>query len=174
LPGWDRATRSGESLDDAALLGQRRHQHCAVGILGYRDHGVTGDLTDLPHVHPGAVHCEHRRRQWLPLGGGQPGQHPAVGVRRTIDELDNPPPDVVLLSAPELEVLKLTSLAMSNAQIGRQLAIAVGTVKRHLTNIYSKLGAVSRVDAIRKATVACLIPTIDAENGTIVELRGPG
>lgn len=79
--------------------------------------------------------------------------------RRTINELDKPPPGVVL-SARELEVLVLISLAMSNAQIGRQLVIAEGTVKRHLTNIYAKLGAVSRVDAIRKATAARMIPGI--------------
>jgi DNA-binding CsgD family transcriptional regulator len=30
-------------------------------------------------------------------------------------------------------------------------------VKRHLTNIYAKLGAVSRLDALRKATTAKLI-----------------
>ena len=79
--------------------------------------------------------------------------------RHTITQLDKPPPTVVL-SARELEVLKLAALAMSNAQIGRRLVIAEGTVKRHLTNIYAKLGAVSRVDAIRKATAARLIPGI--------------
>ncbi len=81
--------------------------------------------------------------------------------RRTISQLDKPPPDVVL-SARELEVLELAALAMSNAQIGKQLIIAEGTVKRHLTNIYAKLGAVSRVDAIRKATTARLIPGISS------------
>jgi DNA-binding NarL/FixJ family response regulator len=81
--------------------------------------------------------------------------------RRTIHQLDKPPPNVVL-SARELEVLELAALAMSNAQIGRQLVITEGTVKRHLTNIYAKLGAVSRVDAIRKATAARLIPGIDS------------
>lgn len=79
--------------------------------------------------------------------------------RSTINRLDKPPPSV-LLSARELEVLQLTALAMSNAQIGRRLVITEGTVKRHLTNIYAKLGAVSRVDAIRKATAAGLIPGI--------------
>lgn len=77
--------------------------------------------------------------------------------RSTINQLDKPPASA-LLSARELEVLQLTALAMSNAQIGRQLVITEGTVKRHLTNIYAKLGAVSRVDAIRKATAARLIP----------------
>lgn len=79
--------------------------------------------------------------------------------RHTINQLDKPPPNVVL-SARELEVLQLTAQALSNAQIGRQLAITEGTVKRHLTNIYAKLGAVSRVDAIRKAIAARLIPGI--------------
>lgn len=65
------------------------------------------------------------------------------------------------LSARELEVLQLIALAMSNAQIARQLLITEGTVKRHLTNIYAKLGAVSRVDAIRKATAARIIPRVD-------------
>jgi DNA-binding NarL/FixJ family response regulator len=81
--------------------------------------------------------------------------------RRTVNQLDNPPPTAVL-SARELEVLQLAALAMSNAQIGKRLLITEGTVKRHLTNIYAKLGANSRVDAIRKATAARLIPGIDS------------
>jgi ATP/maltotriose-dependent transcriptional regulator MalT len=31
------------------------------------------------------------------------------------------------------------------------LSIAEGTVKRHTTNMYEKLGATSRIDAVRKA-----------------------
>lgn len=81
--------------------------------------------------------------------------------RRTISQLDKPLSRTVL-SPRELEVLRLIALAMSNAEIGRRLHITEGTVKRHLTNIYAKLGAVSRVDAIRKATTARLIPGIDS------------
>jgi DNA-binding NarL/FixJ family response regulator len=61
------------------------------------------------------------------------------------------------LSPRELDVLKLASRAMSNAQIANSLYIAQGTVKRHLTNIYAKLGAVSRLDAVNKAVAAHLI-----------------
>ena len=57
-----------------------------------------------------------------------------------------------LLSPRELEVLHLLAEARSNWQIGRELGITESTVKRHLTNIYAKLGAVSRVDCVRKAT----------------------
>jgi DNA-binding NarL/FixJ family response regulator len=80
--------------------------------------------------------------------------------RSTINQLDNRPPSTAL-STREREVLRLAALALSNAQIGTRLFITEGTVKRHLTNIYAKLGAISRVDAIRKATTVGLIPSID-------------
>jgi DNA-binding NarL/FixJ family response regulator len=56
-----------------------------------------------------------------------------------------------LLSARELEVLTRVAHGMRNAQVARQLGIAEGTVKRHLTNIYTKLGATSRMDAVSRA-----------------------
>ncbi|WP_219509749.1 response regulator transcription factor [Nonomuraea ceibae] len=55
------------------------------------------------------------------------------------------------LSVRERQVLDLVSQALSNAQIGARLSITEGTVKRHLRNIYGKLGAVSRIDAVNKA-----------------------
>jgi DNA-binding NarL/FixJ family response regulator len=61
------------------------------------------------------------------------------------------------LSPRELEVLELAGQALSNAQIATHLFISEGTVKRHLTNIYNKLGAVSRLDAVNKAVAARLI-----------------
>lgn len=57
-----------------------------------------------------------------------------------------------LLSPREREILKLVAKAQSNAQIGRELFIAEGTVKRHLSNIFRKLGAVSRIDAVHKGS----------------------
>lgn len=55
------------------------------------------------------------------------------------------------LSAREREVIELVAAAMSNSQIARRLDITEGTVKRHLRNIFAKLGAVSRLDAVNKA-----------------------
>jgi DNA-binding NarL/FixJ family response regulator len=65
------------------------------------------------------------------------------------------------LSPRELEVLELAARALSNAQIAAQLFIAEGTVKRHLTNIYAKLDAVSRLDAVNRARAAGLIQLAD-------------
>jgi DNA-binding NarL/FixJ family response regulator len=55
------------------------------------------------------------------------------------------------LSRRECDVLSLVASGMRNSQIARRLYISEGTVKRHLTNAYTKLGAVSRIDAIKKA-----------------------
>jgi DNA-binding NarL/FixJ family response regulator len=61
------------------------------------------------------------------------------------------------LSPRELHVLTLAAQAMSNAQIASRLFLTEATVKRHLSNVFAKLGAVSRVDAINKAVAASLI-----------------
>lgn len=55
------------------------------------------------------------------------------------------------LSARERQILGFVAEGLRNAEIALRLRIAEGTVKRHLTNIYSKLGASSRTDAVRKA-----------------------
>lgn len=61
------------------------------------------------------------------------------------------------LSSRELEVLELVAQAMSNRQVASRLAVTEGTVKRHLRNIFEKLGAVSRIDAVNKAVAASFI-----------------
>jgi DNA-binding NarL/FixJ family response regulator len=61
------------------------------------------------------------------------------------------------LSSRELEVLLLTVRAMSNRQIASHLRISEGTVKRHLTNLYAKLGVSSRADAAKEAITSGLI-----------------
>jgi DNA-binding NarL/FixJ family response regulator len=75
--------------------------------------------------------------------------------RNTVDRLEGPKRGT--LSARELEVLLLTARAMSNSQIASHLHISEGTVKRHLTNIYAKLGVSSRADAAKKALISGLI-----------------
>jgi len=57
-----------------------------------------------------------------------------------------------LLTARESEVLRLVALAYSNREIGLQLVLAEGTVKRHVSNIFVKLDATSRMGAVRRAT----------------------
>ena len=75
--------------------------------------------------------------------------------RNTADRLEGA--EKSLLSRRELEVLLLAARAMSNNQIASYLHISEGTVKRHLTNIYAKLGVSSRADAAKKALMTGLI-----------------
>ena len=54
-----------------------------------------------------------------------------------------------VLSARELEIVLLAARGLSNQQIASSIAEA--TVKRHLANIYPKMGVSSRGEASRKA-----------------------
>lgn len=55
------------------------------------------------------------------------------------------------LSARELEVLRLVADGLSNHQIAEALIVTVGTAKKHLNNIFGKLGVGSRTQAIARA-----------------------
>jgi DNA-binding NarL/FixJ family response regulator len=56
-----------------------------------------------------------------------------------------------VLSARELEILLLAARGLSNHQIASSLHLSEGTVKRHLANIYPKMGVGSRGEAARQA-----------------------
>jgi LuxR family transcriptional regulator, maltose regulon positive regulatory protein len=52
------------------------------------------------------------------------------------------------LTSRELEVLNLIKAGSSNQDIARQLVISITTVKRHISNLYAKLGVESRTQAV--------------------------
>ena len=51
------------------------------------------------------------------------------------------------LSQREVEVLRLVALGKSNREIGDELVITEGTVRRHVSNVYQKIGANNRSEA---------------------------
>jgi LuxR family maltose regulon positive regulatory protein len=57
---------------------------------------------------------------------------------------------VELLSERELEVLRLLVAGLSNREIAGKLVLSLGTVKTHIHNIYGKLDARNRAEAIRR------------------------
>ncbi len=69
--------------------------------------------------------------------------------RTTFDEGDAP--EGSSLSSRETEVLMLAARALSNREIAKSLHLSETTVKRHLSNVYEKLGVSSRGEAARKA-----------------------
>jgi DNA-binding NarL/FixJ family response regulator len=62
------------------------------------------------------------------------------------------------LSEKELGVLKQLALGRSNREIAAELWISEQTVKFHLRNIYRKLGASTRTEAVRIAYDRALVP----------------
>lgn len=55
------------------------------------------------------------------------------------------------LTEREIEVLHLAAKGLTNKAIGQALAISDRTVQGHLANIYGKLGAGSRTEAVTEA-----------------------
>ncbi|MCB0059990.1 MAG: response regulator transcription factor, partial [Caldilineaceae bacterium] len=55
------------------------------------------------------------------------------------------------LSERELQILRMVAAGKSNRTIGRELYLALGTVKSHLHHIYQKLSVDSRTQAIARA-----------------------
>jgi LuxR family transcriptional regulator, maltose regulon positive regulatory protein len=55
------------------------------------------------------------------------------------------------LSERELEVLALVASGNSNLEIASSLFVSLSTVKTHINNLYRKLGARSRTQAIARA-----------------------
>ena len=69
-------------------------------------------------------------------------------------ETSNRQPNMTMLIEPlserELEILHLIAAGYANREIADTLVIALGTVKRHVSNIYGKLGVQSRTQATAK------------------------
>jgi pimeloyl-ACP methyl ester carboxylesterase/DNA-binding CsgD family transcriptional regulator len=52
------------------------------------------------------------------------------------------------LTSREAQVLRLVAAGATNKEIAAELAVAVSTIERHLVNLYAKIGARGRADAI--------------------------
>jgi LuxR family maltose regulon positive regulatory protein len=75
----------------------------------------------------------------------------ASGVAPTARLLPEP------LSERELEILRLVAAGLTTREIAAELVIAVGTVRTHLKNIYGKLEAHSRLQAVERARALKLL-----------------
>lgn len=70
---------------------------------------------------------------------------------RTEVEVRTPRPAPAPLTEREREVLRLLAGGHSGKEIAVELAISVATAQRHIANIYAKIGARGRVDAVAYA-----------------------
>jgi LuxR family maltose regulon positive regulatory protein len=61
------------------------------------------------------------------------------------------------LTSRELEILKLVAAGLRNQEIATKLFISPATVKRHIANVYNKLDARHRTEALKRAGALNLI-----------------
>jgi ATP/maltotriose-dependent transcriptional regulator MalT len=62
------------------------------------------------------------------------------------------------ISARERTVLEALAAGLSNKEIARRLDVSPNTVKTHLSNLYAKLAARRRTEAIARARAMGLLP----------------
>jgi DNA-binding NarL/FixJ family response regulator len=80
----------------------------------------------------------------------QEGHNAVLSMPRALlERMDDGP--VAALSERETEILVLVARGLSNDQIAQELYISPATVKRHLANVYEKVGVRSRSEAVRTA-----------------------
>jgi DNA-binding CsgD family transcriptional regulator len=98
-------------------------------------------------------------RASLEVGGELVRLHGEIGAleQRLRASQDQLAPQGELLSERELTVLRLLAVGRRNSEIANQLIVSPNTVKAHIKQIYRKLGASDRVQAINAARQRGLI-----------------
>src|SRR5215212_2591958 len=86
------------------------------------------------------------------LSRDEGGENVVVSMPRgSLERLGEEP--MGALSERESEIVVLAARGLSNHQIAAELNLSEATVKRHLANVYQKIGVRSRSDAVRMALV---------------------
>ena len=93
-----------------------------------------------------AARGEARRSSWRRARPAVSAADPALG------------PLIEPLTARELEILGLMREPLSGKEIARQLSISYMTSKKHMANIYGKLGVNKRWAAVARAEALGLLP----------------
>jgi LuxR family maltose regulon positive regulatory protein len=86
----------------------------------------------------------------------------ATDVERTLsDALVGEPIEIETPSPAELSILRLLATDKSQREVADQLFLSLNTIKSHSRNLYAKLGAHSRDEAVQKAFALGLVDAPD-------------
>jgi NarL family two-component system response regulator LiaR len=95
---------------------------------------------------------------------GEAVLHPAIATR-VLREVVEPQGDRDVLTARELDVLRLLGRGLANKRIAHELGIGERTVKAHVSSILAKLGLTDRTQAALYAVREQLVPISEDELG---------
>jgi pimeloyl-ACP methyl ester carboxylesterase/DNA-binding CsgD family transcriptional regulator len=100
---------------------------------------------------PGAqlVPLETRNHMLLPSDPAFPAFFAAL--REFLGAAEPAEPSAGVLTGREREILELIAQGLANDAISRRLGISPNTLRNHITNIFDKLGAATRAEAIVRA-----------------------
>lgn len=87
-------------------------------------------------------YIERDESAWILSHINQNGLQDKVTAQSELDDSD--------LTRREKEILNLIEMGMSNREMAEKLVIAEGTLKRHVANLYQKLGVHNRAQAIKQ------------------------
>jgi LuxR family maltose regulon positive regulatory protein len=155
------------SMQANAELGKRQRKLVTIHLL----HALTGYASDSPeriskHLEKAleiAVPQDYRRafrnegQALIKLLPAVRKLAPAFIDQLLADRGSYPAPDTALpqpyetLSDREYEVLRLVGRGYSNRQVADALFVTLGTVKKHLNNIFGKLQVKNRTEAVARA-----------------------
>ena len=145
---WKQAVTHFEAAVAAYEIGGHRHDMLEAMIgLGTAYHHVGRDDDALDHL---------RAAEALADEAGAPRR--LAEVRAALAEITQASASAGALTARQAEVLGLMAGGLTNKQIAARLYLSPGTVERHLTTIYAKLGLGGRVEATRYAMEHGLAP----------------
>lgn len=130
-----------------AVAIERHHAEDAEGLAA-----IVASADMITHyAHGEAVNPERLRESAKSCGLG------IDGLRELLYELPYPRQDSAAISEPcplsarELDVLKHLSQGMVYKQIAGEMQLSVSTIRTHLHNVYGKIGAVDRAQAVLTA-----------------------
>jgi LuxR family maltose regulon positive regulatory protein len=125
---------------------QNDYTECAIDeVLGLRDYRLAADWIvrlGLPLLQSGQRQTVTRWVEAIPPG--ILADYPRLDQLRQATQI-NP------LTQREVEVLRQIAAGASNQEIAANLVISLGTVKKHLNNIFTKLGTHNRTQALARA-----------------------
>jgi LuxR family maltose regulon positive regulatory protein len=134
-------------LDEGAPMRALLRVAARLGVNG----PYAARLLDAFALEPAANGSEERLSPWVRGASAERQGAPAAAPPTPVAQL------VERLSERELEVLRLVGAGHSNQAIADTLIVAVGTVKKHINNIYAKLEVGSRTQALARARALQLL-----------------